>query len=96
MSPWPQRRIARQIERRQPEGILAVAGAIGDQLLAIDKRGVEVDIALVLSLATAAPISLPKKTLVLLAGHIARQVSTGVALVMCSSGKCWPSHSRTQ
>ena len=33
-------------------------------------------------------MSLPKNTLVLLAGHIARQASTGVALARCSSGKC--------
>ena len=48
------------------------------------------------SLATAPSISVPKYTLVLLAGHNARQVSTGVAFAWRSIGKPMPSHRRTQ
>ena len=40
----PQRRVARQIERRQAECVLAVACAIGDELLAIEKSIVEIGI----------------------------------------------------
>jgi hypothetical protein len=47
--------------------------------------------------SVAEPISVPPwKTLVLLAGHTALQVSTGVALFAAIRGKKRPSHSRTQ